>query len=50
MNIVKQIAIIIIASVLVVAISLPLANTEWAEGLRTEPGNVEDGGDAGENT
>ncbi|KAA3665413.1 MAG: hypothetical protein DWQ04_00750 [Chloroflexi bacterium] len=43
MNIVKQVAIILLAGLVVVALALPLSNTEWAEGLRTETGVVEEG-------
>jgi len=50
MNVVKQVAIILLAGLVVVAIALPLANTEWAEGLRTEAGVVEEGFGAEEGT
>ena len=43
MNIVKQVGIILIVSLIVVALSLPLANTEWAEGFRVDTGEVEEG-------
>lgn len=38
MNIVKQVCIILFASLIVVVLSLPLANSEWAEGFGDEGG------------
>ena len=43
MQLIKQILMIILASMIVIALFLPLAQTEWADGMRSGVGQAAEG-------